>query len=1263
MLRRNLRLKTIAIVSLAGLLILAGVAVGAVRLIDRAAPEYRAELADWVGDKLGQPLTIGRLGLSWTWRGPSLRLSDVALLDADGETTGLHLEALALRFAFTDLVRGQTMPQGIVLVAPQLTVAQTADGRFRLRGLADSGGPGFSLDEGGKRLQRIERLRVRDGRLRITADALKTPVELDEVTLLLTNHGSRHRLDAEATIASGHGERIAAQATVTGDLGRLAEADSHLRVRTQGLDGPLLLALAGGETGDLRGGHAELETRVEWTAGRFTGARADAHLKAVHRANPDNDAAPLAPALRTSISISPTDEGIRAQLDSLTSEALVTGEADGTLTLNTHTGRVHGELTNWPASLAAAGLRLWRPGMLTKADAEGRLPRATFDRRPNEGWHLLAEFADLRINEAGRGLDIGPLGGRLTLGTQGGTLRVDTRNAGVEWARYIHGRLPLDAASGEIAWRPDTNGRTIHLTDLRVVSAGTAISGGGNLRLPANGPPKTDMSFRVVSPDIAPVLDYLPRADDMPNRRLRDWLPDAIRAGRIENGYVRLNGPLDRFPFANGGGTFRVEMEGEDVTLAYKPGWPVLKDIRGKLQLAGDTLDIRAQSGRMLGVNLDPAHAHIPNVREPILTVDGGVTEADAAAMLGFLPQSPLADKFGQLATVLEVSGQAGLQLDLEVPLKPNLGELGIDGRIRLAGVRLDHDVLPKPIQSIRGTVRFDRKGLYADGLEAAFLGMPVTASLTPASGDALAIDARTRMRLPEDAGALGTLLPAAMLERGRGESIWRTSLTVAPTGRVSDLRLTSDLSGLALDLPPPLRKPAAPTAPVTLTLASDRSRAQVIYDDRLALDVQLTNGQPQAMNLVFGGAEITPPSGPGLWVGGTLPVVDIGAWRKLAADLDTDDGPDMPLRGADVDTAGLRLRGQRIGPVSVAVLPLVAADGWLARIDGEGAAGNMRWLSSGDRPQVNANFEHIALQLADTDGDKPDDGNEATSPGSAERIIDPATLPTVDLSVDRLRVEGSDLGRLQFDADALPEGLELKTLHLGGNGVTLTADGRWQRRDGASQAAINGHLSGDSIGRVLQALGYSATLKANNADIEVDLRFANHPDGLELSTLGGTLHFRFRDGTLAAVKPGAGRVLGLLNFYALPRRLLLNFRDVVGEGLAFDTLSGDFRIDSGNAYTDNLYIETPAATIHIAGRMGIAARDYDQQVTIEPKVSSAATIAGTVLGGPAVGAALFVAQRLLNQPIADITSVTYHLTGQWSDPEIEPLDTEKIGD
>jgi uncharacterized protein YhdP len=162
------------------------------------------------------------------------------------------------------------------------------------------------------------------------------------------------------------------------------------------------------------------------------------------------------------------------------------------------------------------------------------------------------------------------------------------------------------------------------------------------------------------------------------------------------------------------------------------------------------------------------------------------------------------------------------------------------------------------------------------------------------------------------------------------------------------------------------------------------------------------------------------------------------------------------------------------------------------------------------------------------------------------------------------------------------------------------------------------------------------------------------------LSAIAGNASIQIREGTLVGVEPGAGRVFGLLSLQALPRRLALDFKDVFGEGTAFDRISGDFEIRGGDAYTKNLVMRGPAVDIGAIGRTGLVARDYEQTAVVGADLGRTLPVAGVVMGGPAVGAALYLLSEVLRKPFQ--AQMTYRLSGPWDNPVIERLSAGGAG-
>jgi uncharacterized protein YhdP len=161
----------------------------------------------------------------------------------------------------------------------------------------------------------------------------------------------------------------------------------------------------------------------------------------------------------------------------------------------------------------------------------------------------------------------------------------------------------------------------------------------------------------------------------------------------------------------------------------------------------------------------------------------------------------------------------------------------------------------------------------------------------------------------------------------------------------------------------------------------------------------------------------------------------------------------------------------------------------------------------------------------------------------------------------------------------------------------------------------------------------------------------------LDQRVVTGRMRMRMGEGRFLEVDPGAGRVFGLLSIGTLQRRLSLDFSDLLDKGFSFDEVQGTFTLLEGDAYTNDLMIQGPSARIDLAGRIGLTAQDYDQLVTVTPEITSSLPVAGALAGGPAVGAALFLAQRLMGAQVDRMARYRFRVTGPWEDPQIERLE------
>ena len=118
--------------------------------------------------------------------------------------------------------------------------------------------------------------------------------------------------------------------------------------------------------------------------------------------------------------------------------------------------------------------------------------------------------------------------------------------------------------------------------------------------------------------------------------------------------------------------------------------------------------------------------------------------------------------------------------------------------------------------------------------------------------------------------------------------------------------------------------------------------------------------------------------------------------------------------------------------------------------------------------------------------------------------------------------------------------------------------------------------------------------------------------------------------------------------------------RKVTLFGLAFNRLEGRLDFGDGQARSDNLLIDGPAAEIRIRGSADLHAQEFDQTVEVMPKSGNLLTVVGAMAGGPVGAAVGAAANAVLRKPLSEIGAKTYHVTGPWKDPKVEVIGREQ---
>jgi uncharacterized protein (TIGR02099 family) len=1229
--------------SLAGLVILAGLCVALASQLLPLLANHPQAVADWLTAQAGRPVALSGLRAAWTRQGPKFDL-DGLRIGAGGERLDIGRAELQLDL-YAGLFPGKPLTS-LQLTGLELDLVRDADGRWQLLGLDRSapeqtaGNPLKQLDGLGELLLHQARLRLRDerrglrfelpridARLRAAGDAMRIGLRAQRdggapLTLVLALDAGR---------GDGHGY-LGSERVELADWRALLPFDSSALAAGQ-LDGGVWFSLSGGEV-----------DAVEFALA-LSGLRLDASADAEDPATAAADQLAL-PSLALGGRWHRTLDGWRLGMDlpwpqGQKSHAAVERSGD----------RLQVEAADWPLAPFALVAAHW-PGIAVPMRqwlAEAA-PRGSLQGLRGEWRDGRLHWVDGRVEQFGfaavddtpgidglalafggnaAGWTIEPLGTPLTLDWPP-ALRAPEQIA-------LHGRLQL-FRDAEAQWALD-----IEALDIRGEDYGVELAGG---LLFDGGAPSASLRAAVApGPAVAAKRWWI--RHKMPAGTV-EWLDEAIEDGWIERGAMVLQGDLDDWPFDQAEGRFEAEADLRDVRLRFRPDWPVAEGLAGNARFIDDGMLIE-MSGQILALQARHALGRIAEFDHPLLELQVSA-DGSGPAMLELLRQSPLQASHGEHFDGLTIGGRGQIELDLQIPLDTELGEPQVRGLVQLEAAALADTRWGIAFEQASGPVRFSERGVAAEGLEVRFGDQPGRFDLAIGSFSAdpgHAAEARLQGRF-EPRTLLAAQPAVEWLQPfmiGASEWLLELAVPIDSDSVPTRLRVRSDLVGTRLALPAPLAKSAAVQMPLDLAidLPSERGKLELKLGELLRLYGRLSDDGRFDGVAAFGAVAAVERPERGLRVVGQVPVLDIGGWAGLA--LATGDGEgliaDLDLAAGEIDLlernfSETRLRLSR------------AADG-SARlaVDGVPLQGTVDLPPEGLRALrgITGRFDRLHWPEA-----RP--GAVSFSAG------DPAAIPPLHFWVGDLRIGESRLGEARLETFPVEQGMRIERFETRSPALELFARGDWTREGLRQRSTFALDFTAQDLGAMLRALGFEALVEGGQTLAKLQATWPGAPTGFSLEEIDGSLEVSVGRGRIPEVDPGgAGRVFGLLSLSEIPRRLALDFSDFFRAGLAFTRIEGSFTLDDGNALTDDLRIDGPAAEIRIRGRTGLKAQDYQQTMEVLPRAGSVLPIVGALAGGPAGAAIGAVAQAVLSRPFKQFTRTLYSVEGSWKEPMIEVLE------
>jgi uncharacterized protein YhdP len=172
---------------------------------------------------------------------------------------------------------------------------------------------------------------------------------------------------------------------------------------------------------------------------------------------------------------------------------------------------------------------------------------------------------------------------------------------------------------------------------------------------------------------------------------------------------------------------------------------------------------------------------------------------------------------------------------------------------------------------------------------------------------------------------------------------------------------------------------------------------------------------------------------------------------------------------------------------------------------------------------------------------------------------------------------------------------------------------------------------------------------------LDCDLVWPGAPYELTLANLDGRLNLKMNKGQFLKVDPGAGKLLSVLNLQSLPKRIALDFDDVFSKGFEFDSILGDAQIRQGVMMANDFKIGGSAAQITLSGQVDLTRETQSLHVRVLPTIGNSVALLAFA-ASPAIGAGVFLANKIFRDPLDKLVAFEYNVTGGWVDPKVEKV-------
>ncbi|MEE4245072.1 MAG: DUF3971 domain-containing protein, partial [Kangiellaceae bacterium] len=450
--------------------------------------------------------------------------------------------------------------------------------------------------------------------------------------------------------------------------------------------------------------------------------------------------------------------------------------------------------------------------------------------KSNDDWEVTeanVDFSDLTIAATSDSPGVPPLTGTISIDDGVANFSFEATEQYIDLTPYINEPLKasLIKGSGEFINRKEFS--QLSISNLELTSNSLNLIANSNVYFSADDATDVNVWLSLDGTDLAKLRQLLP--ESLVSADLYQYLTQSINAGEIRNSQLMFASSASK---SEAHSLFKASLDIDNLNYAFAPGYPAADIKTASLVYDNDTLSVTTTTAEYLNTKVNQAVATITAISSsPVLDLDINIT-TDHDSAKAYINNSELKETLSDVLADIYVDGRYDVILQLNSQLATERPDQFL-GKVLLADNKLVIKSAGLNFDKVNGTLLFNQQDLWANQVTSRFFGgQSVTDIITKTVGEERRISFFSSSSF-DSTQVINWVLPGNQLDiTGQAKATTDAWFCVDNCqGLKNSIKVASDLVGIVIEAPQPIKKSAKDVTPFNFALATDAVNQVIEFD------------------------------------------------------------------------------------------------------------------------------------------------------------------------------------------------------------------------------------------------------------------------------------------------------------------------------------------------------------------------------------------------------------------------------------------------